>query len=409
MSRLKNVIKSIGPGFIMAAVVLGPGSITTASKIGSTQGYAFLWVILLSATSMAVYSNMSTRFGVIHQKSLLSVISEKYTKWLSMAIGIGSFLASLSFQFGNNLGVGMGMETLTGINAKIWPLLFTPAAIVLIFFAKNLYKTLEKLMMFMVMVMILAFVINLVFIKPDLSAIAIGFVPTSFEGENFSQLAALAGTTFVLHCALYQAYLVQNKGWKLKDIKKGIQDSNLGVFLLALMSSLVIITAAASLKPMGIAINSAADMAIQLELLLGSYAKYVFAFGFIAAAFSSLLVNSVIGGGLLSDSLGMGRSMEEKMPKVFTTVILLAGMAIALYVSGNGSPVYSLIMAQASSILAVPLIAVGLFLVLNNKEVMGEHRNSKLQNVLAIAGFALICMLVYIMYGKLIGYITNMS
>ncbi|VAW27949.1 hypothetical protein MNBD_BACTEROID06-698, partial [hydrothermal vent metagenome] len=117
MSRLKNIAKSIGPGFIMAAVVLGPGSITTASKIGATNGYAFLWVILIGAISMAIYTNMSTRYGVLHQQSILKTISEKYGKWFSVSIGIASFLAALSFQFGNNLGVGMGMETLTGIDA----------------------------------------------------------------------------------------------------------------------------------------------------------------------------------------------------------------------------------------------------------------------------------------------------
>ncbi len=408
MVRLKRILKSVGPGFIMAAVVLGPGSITTSSKIGATNGYAFLWVILIGAISMAVYTNMSTRFGVLHSKSILKVISEEYGQWFSAVIGIASFLAALSFQFGNNLGVGMGMETLTGIDARIWPLLFTPGAIILIFFAKNLYKTLEKLMMFMVMFMIMAFFVNLIFIKPDLTATIIGFVPTSFSKGNFNEVAALVGTTFVLHCAIYQAYLVQDKGWKLVDKDKSIKDSNLGVFLLALMSSLVIITAAATLKPLEITINSAADMAIQLELLLGSYAKYVFALGFISAAFSSLLVNSVIGGGLLADSMGMGRSMEEKMPKIFTAIILLAGMAIAMYVSGSGSPVYALIMAQASSMLAVPLIAIGLLLVLNNKKIMGKYKNTLFQNILAIASFVLVCVLVYIMYGKLIGYVGNM-
>lgn len=407
--KIKNFFKTVGPGFIMAAVVLGPGSITTSTRIGATQGYAFLWVVLIAAISMAVYSNMSARFGVLHTQSILGVIAEKYGRWFSIVIGVSSFLAALSFQFGNNLGVGMGMETITGIDIKIWPPIFTLGALVLIFFAKNLYKTLEKLMMFMVILMILAFIVNLVFIKPDLVATAVGFVPSSFSMDNFGQLAAIAGTTFVLHCALYQSYLVQNKGWKIKDIDKGIKDSNFGVFLLALMSVLVIITAAATLKPLGINVNSAADMAIQLELLLGSYAKYIFAFGFISAAFSSLLVNAVIGGGLLSDGLGMGRSMEEKMPKVFTALILLVGMAVAMFVaSGKGGAVYSLILAQASSILAVPLIAIGLLLVLNRKDVMGKHKNTIFQNILAIAGFVLICVLVYIMYGKLIGYFTTM-
>lgn len=409
INKLKSYFKSIGPGFIVAAVVLGPGSITTSTKIGSTQGYDFLWVILIAGFSMVIYTNMGTRFGVLHSKSILGVMKEKYGRWFSSIIGISSFLAALSFQFGNNLGIGMSMEALTGVNAKLWPLIFTPFAIVLIFFTKDLYKTLEKLMMLMVMIMISAFVINLIFIKPNIASVAEGFIPKPFSMGNFSQLAAIVGTTFVLHCALYQSYLVQNKGWKLKDMNKGIKDSNFGVFLLALMSILVIITAAATLKPLGITINSAADMALQLDVLLGSYAKYIFAFGFLSAAFSSLLVNAVIGGGLLSDGLGLGRSMDEKMPKVFTVLILFSGMAIAMYVASDvGSPVYSLILAQASSMLSVPLIAIGLLLLLNRKDVMGKYRNTYLQNIFAILSFVLICILVYIMYGKLIGYFMAM-
>ncbi|MCM4172786.1 divalent metal cation transporter [Arenibacter sp. TNZ] len=402
--KIKNFFKSLGPGFIIAAVVLGPGSITVSSKIGATHGYSFLWVILVGAISMSVYTTMSVRFGVLHEKSLLKVISEKYGKWLSIAIGVCSFLAALSFQFGNNLGVGMGMKTLTGINETIWPFIFTPLAIVLVFYSKNLYKALEQLMMIMVVILILAFIVNLIFIRPDLEAAAMGFIPSAVSSDNFNEIAALVGTTFVLHNAFYQSYLVQGKGWKLADLPRSIRDTKIGVSLLALISILVIITAAATLKPRGISVNSAADMAIQLEMLLGSFAKYIFGFGFMAAAFSSLLVNSVTGGGLLADSMGMGSSMNEKMPKVFTAIILIAGMVIAVFFRGN--VIYALIMAQASSILGVPLIAIGLFLVLNSKSIMGKYRNNNLQNFMAVVGFILISVLVYFMYGKLIGYLA---
>ena len=405
IQKIKNIFKTMGPGFIMAAVVLGPGSITIPTKIGATQGYDFLWVVCIAAIFMVVYTNMSTRFGVLNEQSILGVIAEKYGKWLSIIIGLSSFFAALSFQFGNNLGVGMGMEAITGVNARLWPLIFTPFAIVLIFFTKNLYKTLEKLMMFLVILMIITFIVNLVFIKPNLTAIVSGFVPRESSLMNFNQLSAIIGTTFVLNGALYQSYLVQGKGWKINDMGKGIRDSNFGVFLLAGMSILVIVTAAATLKPLGISVNSAADMAIQLEVILGNYAKYIFAFGFISAAFSSLIVNAVIGGGLLSDSLGLGKSMNEKMPKLFTILILFVGMAIATYVASNyGSPVYSLILAQASSILAIPLIAIGLFLIVNREDVMGAYKNTLFQNIIAIIGFLIICVLVYVMYGKLVQY-----
>ncbi|MFD2101473.1 Nramp family divalent metal transporter [Flagellimonas iocasae] len=408
IKQLKRFIKMVGPGFIMAAVVLGPGSIAISSKIGATMGYSFLWVVLIAAIFMIGYTNMSTRFGALHKQSILGLIAEKYGRWFSVVIGISSFLAALSFQFGNNLGAGMGMETLTGIEDGYWLFIFTPLAILLIFFSKNLYKALEKMMMVMVILMIAAFAINLFFIKPDLTSVASGFVPNKFPMESFNALIALVGTTFSLNGALYQSYLVQSKGWQLKDKAKGIRDTNLGVFLLATISILVIITAAATLKPLGISVNSAADMAIQLEAILGSYAKYIFALGFISAAFSSLVVNAVIGGGLLSDGLGLGKSMNEKMPKLFTILILVVGMFVAIYVANYmGDPVYSLILAQASSMLSVPLIAIGLLMIINNKAVMGKYKNSLFQNVIGLLGFIVICILVYVMYSRLTDYIST--
>ena len=135
-------------------------------------------------------------------------------------------------------------------------------------------------------------------------------------------------------------------------------------------------------------------------------AKIIFSFGLCAAAFSSLMVNAVIGGGLFADGLGMGRSMNEKMPKIFTAVILVLGMVVAMFFKGN--IIYALVMAQASSIFAVPLIAIGIFLILNNKKVMGKLRNNLLQNVLAIMGFILISVVVYYMYTKLIGFMGSL-
>ncbi|MBN1338449.1 MAG: Nramp family divalent metal transporter [Bacteroidales bacterium] len=404
--KIGKAIRSAGPGFIIASVVLGPGSITVSSRIGSENGYAYLWVIVLAAVSMLIYTSMSTRFGVINRNSILNSIAGSYGRWFSAVIGISAFLAASSFQFGNNLGVGIAMEGITGISERVWPLIFTPLAIVLLFWAKNLYKLLEKLMMVLVMIMILAFFLNLLLTRPDVVQVASGFVPHSVSLKNLDIIAALVGTTFVLHGALYQSYLAQDKGWNVAHMKQGMNDSFAGIFMLAFISVLIIITSAAALHPNGIVVNSASDMAMQLETLFGGYAKIIFSIGLCAAAFSSLMVNAVMGGGLLSDGLGLGRSMNEKMPKIFTTIALLLGMVIAVFFRGN--IIYTLILAQASSILGVPLIALGMFLILNNKKVMGRFRNNLWQNILAVLGFILISIMVYFMYSKIINYVNSL-
>lgn len=406
IGKIRESLKSLGPGFIIAAVVLGPGSITVASRIGSQYGYAFLWVILLAAIFMVIYTSMGLRFGVYNDKSILQSIADNYGRWFATLIGISAFLSTSSFQFGNNLGIGIGMHGITGIDERVWPLIFTPLGMIMIFWAKNLYKVLEKLMMVLVMIMVVAFLFNLLLTKPDVGQLAKGFIPLSFSSDNMDVVAALVGTTFALVGAIYQSYLVQSKCWNISNLKQGLSDTYTGIFLLAFISILIIVTSAAALHPYGIKVNSAAEMAMQLEALFGPYAKIIFSLGLCSAAFSSLVVNAVMGGGLLADGLGMGRSMDEKMPKIFTSVILLIGMLVAVFFKGN--VIYALIMAQASSIFAVPLIALGMFLILNNRKIMGPYKNTVWQNVLAVFGFLVISLVVYFMYLRLIEFVSSL-
>ena len=251
-NKIKASLKSVGPGFIIASVVLGPGSITVASMIGSVHGYSFLWVIVLAAISMLTYTSMAVRFGVANSKSILQSISDTYGRWFAVLIGISTFLSASSFQFGNNLGIGIGMEGITGIDAHLWPVVFTLAAIILLFWAKNLYKILEKLMMVMVMIMIAAFVFNIILTKPEMEPLVKGFIPVTFDFKQLDVIAALVATTFVLNAAIYQSYLAQNKGWNVANLKKSLNDSYMGIILLAFISILIIVTSAAALHPNGI-------------------------------------------------------------------------------------------------------------------------------------------------------------
>lgn len=399
MNKLKEILSAVGPGFIIASVVLGPGSVTVSSQIGATQGYSLLWVIVFASVAMGMYVYMASRVGVTQEKTILRAIADQYGRWFAALIGISSFVMATSFQFGNNLGVATALHSLTGISENIWPLFFTGSAIVLVFFAKGLYKILEKLMTVLVLTMVLAFLLNLIFTKPNLVETVKGYIPF-IPRKGLEELAALVATTFVLHVAIYQAYLVQDKGWKIADMKRGFRDTVAGIIVLGGITTMILMTSAAALHPKGISIASAADMAVQLQALFGGYAKIIFSIGLWAAAFSSLTVNAVVGGGLLSDGLGLGRSMEEKAPRAFTILSMLIGMSIAVFFKGN--IVHALILAQATTLFAVPAVAIGLFLIANNKNVMGDYVNSWQQNVIAVFGLILILLMVYFKYHQLV-------
>ena len=399
MKKIIALLSLFGPGFIIASLVLGPGSLTVSSKIGASYGYSFLWVIVIAIIPMITYTSMAARYGVLHKKTILNTISDTYGKWFSIIIGVSVFIATASFQFGNNLGIGIAMSSITGTAEFIWPIVFTTTAIVLIFWTKNLYKALEKIMIAMVLIMILSFFVNIVIIKPNIADIAMGFIPETTVFQHIGELIALTGTTFALVGALFQSYLVQDKGWNITNLKQSLRDTKTGIIILGFISALIIITSATALFPNNIEVNSAADMALQLEALFGNGAKYIFSIGLAAAAFSSLVVNAIIGGSLFSDSLGLGKSMNDKYPKIFTLFILLIGMLIAIFFKGN--IIFAIITAQGATLLGVPFIALALFLIANNKKIMGEYVNNKQQNAVALFGFILVSLMVYFLFKQL--------
>ncbi len=398
-NKILSFIKLVGPGFIIASLVLGPGSLTVSSKIGASFGYSFLWVIVIAIIPMVTYTSMAARYGTLHKVSILTTIAQTYGKWFSITIGISIFIATSSFQFANNMGIGIAMSALTGTKEFIWPVVFTLSTVVLIYWTKNLYSILEKIMMVMVIIMIVSFLVNIFIVKPDIINVSKGFIPDGSVLNHSKELLALVGTTFSLVGAIFQAYLVQDKGWSINSIKESLRDTKVGIFMLGIISALVIITSAAALHPYQIEVNSAADMALQLEALFGSYSKYIFSIGLAAAAFSSLVVNAIIGGSLLSDSLGLGKSMNDKYPKIFTFVVLLIGLLVSIFFRGN--IIYAIVTAQSATLIGVPFIAVGLFLLMNNKKVMGSYTNNKKQNAIGLFGFLLVVIMVYFLIQKL--------
>ena len=404
----KKLAASLGPGLITAALVLGPGSVTTVSKTGALYGYSLIWVVAGAGVLMGVYVVMSARIGTVTDKTLLGVVSEHYGRWLAVIMGISSFLVCCSFQAGDNQGVSISMQS---IFADFWPQAdsmtvikafsagFTLISLALILSAPSLYKVIERLMTVLVAVMIICFVANLFPARPSAGGIARGLIP-SMAGAPPALVVPLVATTFSVIAALYQSYMVQNKGWKIEDYRKGIWDSIVGIAVLTGLSVVIMITAAAVLHPRGIQVQTAGDMARQLEPLLGKTAKWMFCVGLWGASFSSLMANAIVGGGLLADSLGLGSRFESRGVKTCTVIVMLVGAAVVQFFARHMLDL--IVVAQAITILFVPLCALMLLLVANNRKVMVEHVNRWGMNLLGILGLLTVSLLGAFQFWRLI-------
>ena len=364
----------IGPAFVIAAVVLGPGSVTTMTKMGAKHGYDMLWLPVLAGVLMAGFVTLFMRFGIATDRSYLQHCADLWGRPFAALCGFSMFYIATAFQVGNNIGVATAIDSLLtrGPNAKppvpawVWPVVFNAAALAFLFAFRRIYGILEKMMTSLVAVMLVAFFLNLLFARPDLGGVARGLVPSIPKGLDWMVAAGLLATTFSIVGAIFQTYLVRARGWGKDDFGKGVADSVSGIGMLMLISMVVMITSAAVLHPRGIEVRSAADMAGQLEAFFGTAARVIFCVGFAAAAFSSFLVNAMIGGTLLADGLGLGDDVNALAPKLCSALSLLIGMGVAILVTYFRTIDFAqaLVAAQAGTLLAIPLAIVSAGLVL---------------------------------------------
>ncbi|MBI1247011.1 hypothetical protein GC197_04100 [bacterium] len=373
-----RILKAIGPAIVVASVVLGPGSILSNSKVGAAYGYSMIWVLGLASVFMALTVFMAAVLGTNFERSPFTELAGRLGRPVTILTGVVFFVITSCFQFTNNVAIidviniatASGNEVASGNEASMSPLSqgSALASIVLInlglvwalYGSNTPYRFIEKLMMAMVGIMLVGFVANLLFVQPSISGILSGMIPSLPSGgestDNIVMLVGMFGTTFSIAGAFYQIYAVREKNWTRESLANGIVDSIAGIAVLGGISFIIMITSATVLQ--GAKLANITDVARQLEPLIGPWAKVMFCVGISAGAFSSLLVNALIGGTALSDSLGYSASVKDQPVKLLTVVGLGIGMFAAIAVNWLGvSNVTLIVTAQALTVLGVPLLA----------------------------------------------------
>jgi manganese transport protein len=380
-------LKQIGPAFVLAAVVVGPGSITLSTLAGSTYGYQLLWIPVIGSIFMMTYTWMAARVGLVTGDTLFQATREKYGSVIATIGGVFGFLSLLAFQAGNNAGVGFALNALVGGSVRIWAIVFTLLAIAFLFLP-SLYGKLELLVKAIVAILIISFFGTLALVGVDVSAAAAGLVP-SFPSQSSIFLAiGIIGTNFVIASAVYQTHLMKEKGWGAERLTEESFDTILGVGIIGLIVIAIMLTSAAVIYGQVDPVSSAQGMAQQLRPIAGEAAFYLFTIGFFFASLSSLVVNALIGATLLVDGYGGDPSMESRPVKMWAVVMMLIGLTVVLIF--QGSPVELIRIAQALSIVALPLLGYLLMTISTDEELMGEYTNSTTINILGVLGYLVV-------------------
>ncbi|WP_228547326.1 Nramp family divalent metal transporter [Nonlabens antarcticus] len=377
---MKKIFKNIGPGTLVAAAFIGPGTITICTKGGATYGYSLLWAMLLSMVATIVLQEMAARLGLITGNGLSKIVRNKLenkTARIAMILLMISaiFIGNAAYEAGNISGGVIGIQVLTSA-AWYHPLIIGLCAFILLFIGN--YKILEKVLIGMVLLMGISFVAVAVAIKPDFNLILDGLLSPSFEDDQLLLILGLIGTTVVPYNLFLHASLVKEKWKHNTDLKYARWDTIISVNLGGIVSMAIII-AATGLQGQGI--SSPADLAMSLEPIYGRFSSSVFAVGIIAAGITSAITAPLAAAYVVQGCLGWEADLKNWKFRAVWMVVLCVGV---LFSSIGFKPLKVITFAQVANGLLLPIMAI-ILLWLVNTNVLGRFKNNWILNLIAVA------------------------
>ena len=386
MSDLKNIFKNIGPGPLVAAAFIGPGTVTVCTIAGASFGYSLLWAMLLSIIATVVLQEMSARLGIISQRGLSEIIRTEIKNPILKGLTIVLILSAIvignaAYEAGNISGSVLGLQTIFGnqnlkiggFSMNILSVVIGAIAFILLYIGN--YKLLERVLIGLVILMSLAFLITAIITKPNISEILKGIFVPKFSNDSILTVIGLIGTTVVPYNLFLHASLVKEKWHKASDLKYARKDTIIAIVLGGLVSMCIIISAAAIQSQ---DINSASDLAKGLEPLFGSFAKYFLAMGLFAAGITSAITAPLAAAYVASGCLGWNSNLKSGKFRGVWMFILFLGV---LFSSLSIKPIDIIKFAQVANGILLPVIAGFLIWIMNKSSILGTHKNNIKQNI----------------------------
>ena len=377
---MKNIFRNIGPGTLIAAAFIGPGTVTVCTLAGAEFGYSLLWAMGVSILATIILQEMSSRVGIITQKGLPQVIRENinspFFRVTSLLLIMSAIIIGNSaYEGGNISGAVLGMETIFGLDtnnnyALIIGLL--SAAVLLV----GNYKVLERILVTLVLLMSVSFIITAILTGPKLGELVRGlFIPT-LNNDNILMVAALVGTTVVPYNLFLHASLVKER-WNAPENLKASRIDTVASIALGGVVSMCIIISSANIDAENV--SSVLELSGGLEPLFGSASRYVLGIGLFSAGLTSAVTAPLAAAYVAGSCFGWTGGLTDNRFRAVWLLVLCIGVLVQTM---NIQPVELIKFAQVANGILLPVIAVFLFWVVNKPNVLGKFSNSIPQNIL---------------------------
>jgi manganese transport protein len=379
LKRLKNM----GPGALVSAAFIGPGTVTACTLAGANYGYVLLWALLFATLATIVLQEMSARLGLVTQQGLAENLREllqnSWWKWPLFALIIVALYAGNAAYEGAALGLNAIVQNQDSL-FQYAVLLISGLAAALLWFGS--YRYIEKILLTLVLLMALAFITTFILVKPDMSALIEGLFSPQIPSGSLLTVIALIGTTIVPYNLFLHASAVKAKWHSVDELNTARTDTAISIGLGGLITILIASTAAASMFSRQLPVSGVADMALQLEPVFGTFSTTMLGLGLFAAGLSSSLTAPLATAYAMTEILSLNTKPGALAFRLIGLSVIVIGAALALT---GIKPLTIIVAAQFANGLLLPVIAVFLLYAMNQKRLLGQYTNSLLVNLLGFA------------------------
>ena len=390
---MANKVKGFGPGAMIAAAFIGPGTVTTATLAGGNFGFTLLWAIGFSVIATLTLQEMTARLGAVAQVGLGEAIAARTNntplQWPAALLVIAAIVVgNAAYEAGNITGAGAGLPSWTLSAVNIWPLIIGLAA----FFILNKQGSyfLEQTLGALVVAMALVFVGTALYLQPSVLAIAKGlFVPSLPENASLLILGII-GTTVVPYNLYLHASVIKRhskEGMTLADARRDILVSVIGGGVITLC---IAVTAAVVMHGAAIKTSSFTQLAPTLAPVLGSASPLVLGVGFFAAGLSSAITAPLAAAYAVTEVLNLDAKERDRAFKWTWRLVLAFGVIVA---SLSLRPIELIVFAQFTNGILLPITAAFILWIANDQALLGKHRNTPFNNAMGLFVLTVTCVL----------------
>ncbi len=405
-TRLLLILAVIGPGFITANVDNDAGGIYTYSQAGAQFGYHLLWTMIPITIALIVIQEMCSRMGAVTGKGLSDLIREEFGLRITFFMMVLLVLTNLGNIFAEFAGIATSLELFHLSRYYTVPI---AAAIVWLLVVKGTYKSVEKIFI-AASLFYVCYIIAGILAGPAWKYAMVSTVlpPARHDFRDQAYLymvIGVVGTTIAPWMQVYLQSSIVEKGVTPRQYQASRWDVIIGCIFTDVVAWFIIVATAATLFVHGITnIGSAADAAQALAPLAGQYAATLFALGLFNASLFAASILPLSTAYTVCEGLGFESGVDKKFGEarvfywLYTILIIIGGGFILL-------PEFPLlkvaILSQVVNGIVLPFVLIAMLILVNKKELMGEHTNSRMFNIIAWAA-------ALIMIGLTVGWFATL-